>query len=323
MPKIRPDVIRRALDRHVTWENGGTWRHVAGDFDGQGMSLGSIQFAAGQGTLQPILRKVAQEASQMVFSIFGDDKANKFLSALNTDSGFVSWAKSINDENLNIPEPWHSMFETLANTDVFKAIELPFIQPYIAQAESIINWFESNSTGDSILTDRGFDLAFDTACQLWSPAYYPLGETGYFAKLEAIAWAARSTAAEQWKFDTYSRKIAIAKPDGGMVHGTHYKGQYDDKPMYQEETDMANAYTGEPELNEVREKPEQEQPKPQTKMEIQLDAMRHLQERGILPADEDIMICRNTPITWGEVALMFHRNNSYLWENHLKYIRRD
>jgi hypothetical protein len=257
---LRRDVIERTLKRHIRWENGGEWRHVAGDFDGQGISLGSIQFAAGQGTLQPILRKMMLCNWSLVSGIFGESGMLVLSTALETNASFVAWAKSINDENLNIPEPWHSRFEKMANTDEFKAIEMPHIEPYITQAESIINWFNDRSFGDRIDTDRGFDLAFDIACQQWTPAYYPLAETAYRDKLVAVAYAAKNApnVAEQWRQDVWERKFAIAVE--GWVHGAYYKGEYDDQPMYREDYDMANVFTGEPELNEVRDKPEPEVP---------------------------------------------------------------
>jgi len=289
--KIRDDVISRAVDRQAMWENGGTWRHVAGNFDGQGMSLGSIQFAAGQGTLQPVLGAMLDRHEALVQSIFGEEYRTFYYYLMHDD--FFHWAKRINDGNNNIIQPWHDLFEQLANTDEFKAVEIPFIQTYIDQAEKIINWFNSNSTGDSILTDRGFDLAFDIACQLWQPKYYGLAETNYTEKLEAITNASAKAASEQWKRDVYDRKIAIALPEGGIVHGSYYVGKYDDQPMYEEEYDMCN----------VQQSPFRDLPINRWSV----DDFRWAKEIGLLNGNPDGTCDFDKPLTTERAVVMFRR----------------
>src|SRR6185312_11608159 len=54
---------------------------VSGDFDGQGVSLGVLQWNIGSGSLQPIVRRVGQPAVMATMSRFGRD----LWEACNTD----------------------------------------------------------------------------------------------------------------------------------------------------------------------------------------------------------------------------------------------
>jgi hypothetical protein len=325
---LRPDLVKRMLRRHCTFENGDPFtRQCAGNFDGQLMSLGTLQFAGVDGSLVPLIWSWLQKYPEAAEWNLGSQLYREVLNEIYVDphglfNRINRYPGQIRDDNYIIP-PWRDAWIRVAMSPEWKEAELPFVQMYIDQAINIITWFDANSTGDRITTDRGLDIAFDIACQSWAPNYYALAETSYKDKLFAVIKAAESRIINpRWAQNSTERKLGILT---GYFSPHNWTGQYDDSSMWQEETEMANAYTGAPDLEEAREKPapEPEQQKPQTKMEMELEAMRHLQERGILPDDLEISVYRGLNVTWGDVAVMFHRNNSYLYDQHLKYIRRD
>jgi hypothetical protein len=329
---LRPDVRYRILHRHKIFENGDpNKRAVGGNFDGQKMSLGTIQFAGVVGMLIPLMwdyLKQYPEAARRDLNRDGYPLYEETLNEIYTDPlGLFDrinlYPGEIRPDN-KIIEPWASAWVRVAMSAEWQQAERPYIQLYIDRAVEIVTYFNNNSTGDRMDTDRGLDIAFDIACQSWGTSLYPLGEKKYEDKLYAMIMADRNfltSLGSVWVDNSTVRKMGILN---GYFEPHKWYGQYDDKPMYQEDYDaMANAYTGAPELNEVRNKPDP-QPEPiKNKVQDELDAMHHLQEREVLPSDLEISVYRGLHMTWGEMAAVIHRNNSYLWDKHLKYIRRD
>lgn len=154
------------------YEGGG----VAGNFDGQGMSLGYLQWNIGSGTLQPLLKEMA----------FGDNTKGDFdkifaqqIKVKNNNGNIVTkslseqirgmlqmnsvdqlnWAKSINKNN-KIEEPWKSAFNLLLQNEKFKTIEDKYAKSYFNKAENIVN-----DSAIGVKTVRGYTLAFDIAVQ--------------------------------------------------------------------------------------------------------------------------------------------------------------
>src|SRR3979490_1801581 len=68
---------------------------LCGDFDGQGISFGVLQWNIGQGSLQPLLRKIIKAEPEIVESIFAQNykELNSMLAA--SKSKQLDWARSI------------------------------------------------------------------------------------------------------------------------------------------------------------------------------------------------------------------------------------
>ncbi|MBC7960259.1 MAG: hypothetical protein H7X94_10360 [Vallitaleaceae bacterium] len=154
----------------TTYEGG----QVTGNFDGQGLSVGYLQWNIGSGTLQPLLKEMASGDKANLFNgIFSEP-----VKTLSSDGAIVTqpmsgvlrsvltqskdeqirWAKSINDENDHIKEPWKSAFETLVKQNAFIDIENQHSKVYQASANKIMNTM-------GVKTVRGYALAFDIAVQ--------------------------------------------------------------------------------------------------------------------------------------------------------------
>lgn len=155
------------------YEGGG----VTGDFDGQGISIGYLQWNMGSGTLQPMLREMANGANTKdKFNTIFNEIVNHKLSngkivkipmaealreVLNrSKSEQLAWAKSINDSNNHITEPWKSAFKMLIKDPSFNKIEDQFAKPYLNTAIKIMN-----DENFGVKTVRGYALAFDIAVQ--------------------------------------------------------------------------------------------------------------------------------------------------------------
>lgn len=162
----------REIARKITVQFEGS--EVTGNFDGQGISIGFLQWNIGSGTLQPLLKQMIVESPNDFNNIFAGQVVAKDLygntvrqpmsdvikNVMNmSESEQLQWAKSINDDN-NIKEPWKSAFNNLVNNDNFIKIEEEFANTYFNNAERIINDKEIG-----VKTMRGYALAFDIAVQ--------------------------------------------------------------------------------------------------------------------------------------------------------------
>ncbi|PKM94345.1 MAG: hypothetical protein CVU84_09730 [Firmicutes bacterium HGW-Firmicutes-1] len=150
---------------------------VTGNFDGQGMSVGYLQWNMGSGTLQPLLKEMANSsATQAEFNeIFKDtvyikDKnGNKTKMTMadalrnvlgKSKSEQLTFARSLNDHKNRIVEPWKSAFNSLIKNTKFIQIEDKHAKPYLNTASNIIN-----NSDFGVKTVRGYALAFDIAVQ--------------------------------------------------------------------------------------------------------------------------------------------------------------
>lgn len=130
---------------------------VTGDFDGQGLSVGYLQWNIGSGTLQPLLKEMATKHPQEFDHVFGE-LSEELKSVLGkSKSEQLKWAKSINQEN-KIVEPWKSAFNQLVKSEQFINVENQHSKSYQAAATKIMNDM-------GVKTVRGYALAFDIAVQ--------------------------------------------------------------------------------------------------------------------------------------------------------------
>jgi hypothetical protein len=193
---------------------------IAGNFDGQGLSLGYLQWCIGQGTLQPLLNRMDREYNAEMRSIFGSNYDSIHNMILDNSQNQLAWAKSINNSSNTIAEPWYSQFVALTNNEHFKNIEADAEAYKVGQAMIICDKYKLKST-------RGFALAFDIAVQNGSisPEAAKVIDTAVAQKpsisekdlLKVIANAVADTSTSNAE-DIRVRKMAIVNGNG-TVHG--------------------------------------------------------------------------------------------------------
>jgi len=140
------------------------------------MSLGYLQWNIGSGTLQPLLKEMANgvDTKSDFNKIFAqqikvkDANGNTVTKSLSEEirsmlqmnsADQLKWAKSINQNNV-IKEPYKSAFNSLLKNEKFKNIEDKYAVSYFNKAESIVN-----DSAIGVKTVRGYTLAFDIAVQ--------------------------------------------------------------------------------------------------------------------------------------------------------------
>jgi len=210
------DAIKEALLLTFAFE-GSSYTALTGNFDGQGISFGLLQWNIGQGTLQPLLQQMDSNHNQIMRSIFGTpyNSISTMLSLSKSDQ--LKWAASINDSNNALLPGWAQSFTALGNTAEFQAIQQSALNDYIIQAEKIYNDF-------GLTTERGVALAFDIAVQNWSVkagTSIVNNSMTESQKLSAIANSVAMQSATAWQQDVLNRKMTIVNGTG-TVHGKSY-----------------------------------------------------------------------------------------------------
>jgi hypothetical protein len=213
------DVVNIARSISKQFEVGNS-NQIAGDFDGQGLSLGYLQWCIGQGTLQPLLNRMDRQYNDEMKSIFGTNYDSIHNMTLDTLENQRSWAKSINDSTNTIAEPWYSQFVSLCNNQHFINIELDAEAYKIGQAMIICDKY-------NLRTVRSFVLAFDIVIQNGSISSdaTKIIDTALMQNpnmiekdlIKVIANAIADTSINNTE-DIRSRKMAIVNGDG-TIHG--------------------------------------------------------------------------------------------------------
>jgi hypothetical protein len=199
---------------------------VTGDFDGQGISFGALQWNLGQGTLQPMLIEMFASHSEVCRDIFHENFEVVTALADSTKEEQVAFARSIqNTANFRVNEPWRGMLKQLGRTQEFQDIQAKNATQIHAKAVNMCNDY-------GLTTERGVALMFDICVQNGSISPVvkaqiladfmglPDGKD-QVARMRVIANRRSAAVKAQFINDVRTRKLTIAEGEGS-VHGIQY-----------------------------------------------------------------------------------------------------
>jgi hypothetical protein len=229
-PDIKEDISLRCLALTGSFETGqlapDCFATVTGNFDGQGMSFGALQWNFGQGTLQPLFQEMFDKHPDISFKIFGDDLESLQNAIKGGKDSAIAFAVSSQKTNW---KHWMQMFRLLGLTSEFQAIETKGAAAYQDKAVRLCKDY-------GLRTARGIALMFDIAVQNGgisdkvrgriSDDTVKLGqglspEDIEVAKMKIIANRRAEAANPRFIEDVRRRKLCIAEGKG-VVHGIAY-----------------------------------------------------------------------------------------------------
>lgn len=203
---------------------------LSGDFDGQGMSLGVLQWNFGQDSLQPLLKEMLDQHEEAAGQIFQAD-----LSVLRQalDSGkeeLMAFVRSIQHPLEHyIYEPWRGRFKSLGRTIEFQKIQVKHAQLLYQSAVDLCSIY-------GLWSERAVALMFDIKVQNGSisslvkaqilselksmPTDLPENEVEV-QRMRIIANRRAEAANPRWVEDVRARKLCCANGEG-LVHGVRY-----------------------------------------------------------------------------------------------------
>jgi hypothetical protein len=206
----------------------GCFSGLAGNFDGEGISFGALQWNLGQGTLQPLLSDMLKANSDAMAEIFQDSLGRLEHVLQLPRPAQLQWALSIQSRG-EILEPWKGFFEELGRTDSFQAIQVNHAQWLYQRAIALTHKY-------GLATERGVALLFDICVQNGSIGletrnqihsdYSSISAQGspsgqQVARMQAIANRVAESSRPEFAGDVRTRKLTIANGTG-VVHDVSY-----------------------------------------------------------------------------------------------------
>jgi hypothetical protein len=203
---------------------------VSGDFDGQGISFGVLQWNFGQGSLQPLLKRMLDEHPERSRSLF-QDRFDLIVSKLNGGkSELMSFARSIQHPTRHfLLEPWRGMFKSLGRTGEFQRIEADAANALYKAARKLCDDY-------GLWSERAVALMFDIKVQNGSISSAVKGqivadfqnlspgpddEETEVERMRIVANRRADAAKARWREDVRSRKLCVSNGEG-TVHGIPY-----------------------------------------------------------------------------------------------------
>ncbi|HEX2864486.1 MAG TPA: hypothetical protein VHN99_07945 [Deinococcales bacterium] len=205
--KFKPDLIPRLMAMIARHEGG--WDALAGDFDGQGLSFGPLQWNLGQGTLVPVLRNAINRDPAGVAAIMGQ----AFIGACRSTGTLAAHLKAGKG-------PPASAWKRLAALPAMRQAFQDGAAPYLTRANAACNHL-------ALWSERAAALCLDICVQQGDvradirAEYKRLGGPRLpeeWQRLKALAVAAANSANPRWREDVLARKLTCAL-GAGIVHG--------------------------------------------------------------------------------------------------------
>jgi hypothetical protein len=224
---------QKAVAITSTLETGrrGGFSGLSGNFDGQGISFGLVNWNLGSGSLQHLLRDFARDFPARFGAVFGPHAKNfeALIRPNDTKSLAAQLAFAIREMNVQVGtkwqvrEPWKSYFTRLAADTEFQKIQLRYVRDLLARADYFCHYF-------GLKSERAFCFMFDAVSshgKWWLQKKTkgverrreilkqklallrirtPFGEIPEDAKLNAIAETLRDVSLDRWKPRVYARK---------------------------------------------------------------------------------------------------------------------
>jgi hypothetical protein len=203
---------------------------LSGDFDGQGISFGVLQWNFGQKSLQPLLREIRDRHPEIMKSVF-QDQYDILIKTLNLSQGdIMQFAREIQHPVKHfVYEPWRRMFVALGRTTEFQDVETRHAHETFEKAVRLCREYKLWSKraaalmfdiivqngGIASVTRRTILAEFDTITKSLPPDVLEV------AKMHIVANRRADAAKAKWAEDVRARKLCCAN-GSGVVHGIEY-----------------------------------------------------------------------------------------------------
>ena len=203
---------------------------LSGDFDGQGISFGALQWNFGQDSLQPLLKEMIKGHPGTIKRIFGTKYKvlNEVLSSDKDD--LMSFALSIQHPVKNfLYEPWRGMFKSLGRAKEYQNIQVKYASGLFKAAQKLCKEYK-------LWSERAVALMFDIKVQNGSISRRVRSQilsdfkdlrknlsknSLEIARMRIVANRRAEASYTRWIEDVRSRKLCIANGKG-TVHGVDY-----------------------------------------------------------------------------------------------------
>ncbi len=202
---------------------------ISGDFDGQGISFGVLQWNIGQGTLQPLLQSFVEQHSGLAGDIFHDNLDTlRSLAAASRDDQLEFTRSSVVQHRGQVNEPWRGMLRTMGRTPEFRSIQAQEAAGKYQKGLAICGEYGLKSQRAAalmfdIVTQNGSinDIVKAQILADFKTVAASSAEDLEVAKMRIVANRRAAVAKKEFVDDVRTRKLTIAEGKG-TVHGITY-----------------------------------------------------------------------------------------------------
>lgn len=199
---------------------------MTGDFDGQGISFGVLQWNVGQGSLQPLLREMIENHPDVSSDIFHEHLETLTSLAAAPLAEQLEFARSLQSGG-QVVEPWRGMLKALGRTKEFQDIQVRHAASQYERARAMCVEYGLTSQRAAalmfdILTQNGSINAIIKA-QIFADfsLLTTTGQDAEVARMRIIANRRAAASRAEFVDDVRTRKLTIANGQGS-VHGIPY-----------------------------------------------------------------------------------------------------
>jgi hypothetical protein len=203
---------------------------LSGDFDGQGISFGVLQWNFGQESLQPLLNEMIGAHSEAMAGIFQANYTVLRQALMADKRELMTFVRSIQHPVQHyVYEPWRGMFKSLGRTEEFQDIQRKYSAQLFQSALKLCAEY-------GLWSERAVALMFDIKVQNGSisdlvkaqilkeieglPKDMPDADSE-LQKMRIVANRRAEAANPRWVEDVRARKLCCAN-GGGIVHGIDF-----------------------------------------------------------------------------------------------------
>ncbi|MCW3117350.1 MAG: putative peptidoglycan-binding domain protein [Chitinophagaceae bacterium] len=129
----------------------GCYAKVSGDFDGQGISFGALQWNIGQGTLQSLFSKLDQRFSGLVDEVFHVNAAEWHAVMKKPRAEQLAWARSIQTPSNVLFGPWKGLFKAIGQRKECQDVQREYVKDVFDEALQLCKTYK-------VVTERAVAL---------------------------------------------------------------------------------------------------------------------------------------------------------------------
>lgn len=207
----------------------GCYSVVAGDFDGQGLSFGALQFALGPGRLGQLVQALDARDRNVIDEVFHRHAQVLRAAVREEREARLRWARTIQHPLTHrVFEPWRGMFRALGRRRECQEVQVALARDSYERGLALVREF-------GLWSERAVALMFDVVVQNGSISplvkaqiqadfvRIPEGDRDQVEveKMRAVALRRSAVARDEWVDNVRVRKLTIVL-GRGVVHGHEY-----------------------------------------------------------------------------------------------------
>jgi hypothetical protein len=205
------------------------YTNPSGNFDGQGLSWGPRQNCIGQGSLQPLLRRMLVEQPVTMERVLGSllPVLQDIAAPAPTKDQLAKTIKIMNDDRGHLLPAWRTAFATLGTYPEFQEIFMDDAKGSTPAVDQLAAWISVGNQPtlrewclayDFVTQNGGFSTAFKLAISTFLLALKPFQRDPVKDRMRAMCWLRAG-----WTYilgnrafadDVLSRKLLIVEGSG-------------------------------------------------------------------------------------------------------------